>query len=100
LIGAALLTSWNIPGSIVDLVRWHHEPDLYEGEYRWEVDLIHVADHLGRMSGTCGGVDGLNYVPDEQVLGRLNITGQITDRVISKILEDIEELKELVGQEE
>jgi len=72
--GALLLSSWNFPATIVDVVRWHHEPDLYEGDYHTPLDIVHITELAATCCGLGVGIDGVNYAPSSMVLHRLNIS--------------------------
>ncbi|HEY1814466.1 MAG TPA: HDOD domain-containing protein [Kofleriaceae bacterium] len=45
-VGACLLAIWGIPGSIVDLVRCHHDPAAAAEPLRTYAAAVHVADAL------------------------------------------------------
>lgn len=83
--GALLLTAWNVPETIVDVVRWHHEPDRAEFE-QYPVDLVHVASHLSAGFGLGGGVDGLNYRPNAHALARLKVDHVMLERAACNML--------------
>ncbi|MCF7886327.1 MAG: HDOD domain-containing protein, partial [Candidatus Marinimicrobia bacterium] len=58
--GAILLENWNLPEELIQVVRWHHQPNRVEGD-KTVVDLVHIADILIMETGIGGGSDGLNY---------------------------------------
>ncbi|HCK98673.1 MAG TPA: histidine kinase [Candidatus Marinimicrobia bacterium] len=97
-VGAILLERWNLPECIVDVDRWHHQPDLYQGD-RLVLDLVHVADILSMMSGLGIGNDGLNYHPSSEVAARLNLTTKVTESVLCKIMGKLNELISLFNPE-
>jgi len=94
--GAALLERWNLPASIVGVVRWHHQPESFEGE-PLVMDLVHAADHLSLESGVGTGIDGLHYHPSYDVMSRLRLKASVAERVLCKMMEGIGELRELLG---
>lgn len=94
-VGAELLKSWNVPPCIVDVVRWHHEPENFTGEDTSALDLVHVADIIGQLSGVGLGTDGLNYRPCPEVIERLHITSQISEEVTNAMLTELRELEGL-----
>jgi putative nucleotidyltransferase with HDIG domain len=94
-IGAILLEDWNLPKYIVDVVRWHHQPEHFSGN-TLVVDLVHVADNLSMLGGIGTGSDGLNYCPSEEVTEKLNITTHIAESVICKILIGLDQLSDLL----
>lgn len=94
-VGAALLEQWSLPAAIVQVVRWHHEPERYEGD-RLLCDLVHAADHLSLQSGIGVGIDGLNYHPSPQVFARLNIDETVSEKTICRMLSGLDELRGLL----
>lgn len=97
-VGALLLQEWNIPAGMVQVVRWHHEPERFEGDNRLVLDLVHIADELARMIGAGTGLDGLNYTISEDVLKRLKVTTRTAEDVVSKVVTDLEELGALFAE--
>lgn len=96
-VGAELLASWNLPDSITEVVRWHHQPEEYEGPHRETMDLVHVADTLARLASMGTGMDGLNYTPDPAVIERLRVTNALAETVISRIATGVRELGTAFG---
>ena len=92
--GAILLEKWNLPESLVNVDRWHHQPDQFQGD-RLVLDLVHVADVLAMMGGLGVGEDGLNYHTSSEVVARLNLTTKITEGVVCKIMSGLKELSSL-----
>ena len=94
--GALLLQAWNLPEGIVNAVKYHHRPDDFEGD-ALVVDLVHLADSLALTNGLGRGFDGLNYKPSALVLERRKLEGCSTDDVVAKMMEGIEEFRDLTG---
>ena len=94
--GALLLQAWNLPEGIVNAVKYHHRPDDFEGD-ALVVDLVHLADSLALTNGLGRGFDGLNYKPSAQVLERRRLEGCCTDDVVAKMMEGIDEFRDLTG---
>ena len=92
--GALLLDYWNLPAQIVDVVRYHHNPNAFSGE-KLVVDLVHAADFLAMMNGYGMGVDGLNYKPCPEVLERLALDTIDMEKIISQLLQEINKFKAL-----
>ena len=91
-VGAVILEQWNLPASVVDVVRWHHQPEQCPG-VPLSVDLVHIADSLATLSGIGAGVDGLNYRPSRESVTRLKVTTRVNEAVINHILTGLEELR-------
>jgi putative nucleotidyltransferase with HDIG domain len=58
-IGAGLIERWNLPKTLVEMVRYHHKPDDAK-EYKRVVYLVHVADFV--VSGLRMGDSGEHFV--------------------------------------
>lgn len=84
-VGALLLEAWNVPENIIDVVRWHHDPDHSAGDH-YAVDLVHIATHLSVGFGLGGGIDGLNYRPSENALSRLKADHVMLERAACNML--------------
>ena len=93
-VGAAFLEYWNLPPTIVEVVRWHHQPEDYPNK-TIVIDLTHIADGLVLMSGIGAGLDGLNYRISKEVVSRLQFNNRIAEAVVSEIITELDELREL-----
>ena len=91
-VGASVLEHWNLPARVVEVVRWHHEPETSPAPSP-SLDLVHAADSLATLSGIGAGVDGLNYRPSKEVMGRLHVTTRVSESVINGMLTGLEELR-------
>lgn len=91
-VAAVLLADWGLPPDVVEVVRYHHEPERVVGDTR-TADLVHVADQLILTSGTGAGIDGLNYRPCEAVVQRLGITPEACETVISRTMDALDGLR-------
>lgn len=56
-VGACLLGLWGLPAPILDIVRYHHRPDLAPEPLRMVTSAVHVADALAAPSETCVAID-------------------------------------------
>lgn len=90
-VGSVLLTDWGLPPDVVEVVRYHHSPEAVAGDVR-TADLVHAADQLILSSGVGAGVDGLNYKPSESVVQRLHLTAVVSETVIVRTLDALEDL--------
>lgn len=94
--GAALLQHWSLPDDVVEVARWHHNPDKCTGDST-VVDLVHVADALAMESGVGVGTDGLNYRASEDAWRRLGLTALGAEQVVCRTLVALQELEDLFG---
>ena len=90
-VGGRLLELWSFPESLVQAVRWHHEPDSAE-EPGAIIDLIHVADVLCLMIGLGVGTEGLQYKPSPAATKRLGLKPRQLELVASQTLQWANEL--------
>ncbi|MBI5115883.1 HDOD domain-containing protein [Candidatus Poribacteria bacterium] len=93
-VGAVLLETWNLPGSVAAASRWHHQPEWFSGEMLI-IDLVHVADTMCLMGGIGTGIDGAYYHTSAEVTQRLHLDAIATDRIISRILSKLDEARDL-----
>lgn len=96
--GAALLESWSLPQSVVDVVRWHHQPEGFQGETLL-CDLVHAADQMSMVTGIGAGADGLNYRPSSEVIERLGLTTSAAESIMCRIVTSLNEVREVFSVE-
>lgn len=90
-VGAIILKNWDFPESIVEAVRWHHEPDS-SNKNSIVTDMVHVADLLSLIIGIGVGSDGLHYESSKKTIDRLGLSNAHLESVASKTLHDFNEL--------
>jgi putative nucleotidyltransferase with HDIG domain len=90
--GAALLEAWNLPQRVVDVVRWHHQPECFEGDTLL-CDLVHAADQVSMVIGVGAGADGLNYRPSSEAMDRLGFTAPAAEAVMCRIVSALDEVR-------
>lgn len=95
-LGAFLADKWNLPADVVEIVRWHHEPEKFEGRNP-AGELVHLADALCILGGIGIGTDGLRYRPSQEVCKRLGLTEETTEQALSMILTGLEDLESAFG---
>jgi len=91
-VGGILLDRWNLPIEIVQVCRWHHEPE-HVSEDTCAVDIVHIADNLALMYGIGTGSDGLKYRPSREVVSRLNVNVHVMEEAACRVLEAVQELR-------
>jgi putative nucleotidyltransferase with HDIG domain len=91
-VGAALLDAWKVPEEVIEVVRWHHEPDRFHGD-RLVVDLVHVAAFLSAGCGIGAGLDGLNYQPNASTIERLGLNHDLLERATCEMLVSLGEIE-------
>jgi putative nucleotidyltransferase with HDIG domain len=100
-VGAVLLKNWGIPENIVNIVRFHHQPEKSETHCQ-ALDLVHTADLLASEGGFGIGDDGLNYLPDASSVSRLKVDVNTLERVLCKVHGELASLRDLfkIGRKE
>ncbi len=93
-VGARLVEHWNLPSYLVDVVRWHHEPEGIPGD-SLVGNLVHVADVSCLMAGVGAGLDALNYRPSVVATEQLGLQMNILDQIIYDILNELMEVRTL-----
>ncbi len=93
--GALLLEQWKFPASIVDAIRWHHEPAGAD-DMRGGADLVHLADMLGYCEGIGIGAEGLHYSVSSDVVDAMHIRPENLERVAGRTLEQMRELQNVL----
>jgi putative nucleotidyltransferase with HDIG domain len=95
-IGASILNQWSLPSGIVNVVRWHHDPDCADHDDLM-LDIVHVANVLCLMIGIGVGRDGLQHQPSAAVIDRLGLAPEHLEKVASQTLQWVEELSAVIG---
>jgi putative nucleotidyltransferase with HDIG domain len=93
-VGAFLAEHWGLPGSIVDAVRLHHQPEL-SLEHPLIVNLVHVADVVCLMAGVGASIDALGYRPSSLALQRLRLQLGVLDRIVYEVLNELLKVRTL-----
>jgi len=91
--GAILLEQWSLPSCMINVVRWHQEPDRAPVQ-DLVIDLVHAADALMLSGGVGAGNDGLNYRLSRSVVSRLGVTIHVAEAVVCMTMSAVEELKD------
>ena len=92
-IGSEMAMKWNFPSTLVDVIKYHHQPEIAVADGCDDTSLItiiHVADALAMLLGAGMGSDGLMYSLELKSLENLNIPQQIDS--IEKLISDVVEL--------
>jgi putative nucleotidyltransferase with HDIG domain len=87
-VGARLLEHWNLPGSLVEVVRWHHQPENITKDPEI-VYLVHAADVICLMAGVGTAVDALSYCPSHHVMAQLGLRMNALDEIVYEVLNEL-----------
>ncbi len=80
-VGYHLAETWNLPASLSEVIRYHHNPNACTSGNPW-VDCVHLGDYMTMTMGFGLGGDGLHYTFQEESLDRLNINAQGLDSIM------------------
>lgn len=74
-IGAALMKTWNLPESLMEIIAFHHDP-LGASNFAYEASIIHLADILAKsmQAGSSGDLSIPPLEPDAWTKVRLKET--------------------------
>lgn len=91
-VGGTLARDWNLPESLVNIIQYHHTPELAPGE-KDTVTIVNLADLLMSRFKVGYQLDRPNAEQLEQRLGQLGLTKKdfpvIIDRIPRTIFESI-----------
>jgi HD-like signal output (HDOD) protein len=94
-VGALLLEHWNLPEYLVEVVRWHHQPEKYQGRDSHAANVVHVANVLCLMAGVGAGLDALSYKPSNHSMEQLGLEVMLLDDIVYDILSELMETRKL-----
>ena len=87
-VGAELLHRWSVPDEIVQVVRWHLDPEQCPGD-KMAVDFVHVASTIAKLAGHGLGIDGLCYDVSRACEKRLGITSTVIEKVLCELPDEL-----------
>jgi len=94
-LGASVLEKWDIPSPLVNVARYHHQPDKAT-EDQMLVDIVHVADVISSSAGLGIGSDSLQYELCPSAIERLGLIDEQMDKVLCTTVEKTQEFEELM----
>lgn len=92
-VGALLLEHWNLPDYLVDIVRWHHQPEDYNGKDPMAANVVHIANVLCLMAGVGAGLDALSYKPSNHAMEQLGLDIMHLDDIVYDVLSELMETR-------
>jgi len=96
-VGQYMAEGWNLPPTLVDAIRYHHEPNLCPG-HSPIVDCVHVADYLTLSLGYGLGGDGLQYQFYEETLTRLGLAPSDLDDISDRLVQTFDGYESMFGE--
>jgi len=93
-VGARLAESWNLPESIINCIKYHHEPETLSTPDAL-VDAVHLADSVCLVMGVGGGDGGLAYRASSGVMARHNVTQSDLDLLGAELIAELRSVQAL-----
>lgn len=93
--GAQLMEKWLFPEAVVELVEYHHHPELAQA-FPMETLMVHFADTLLYSEGVGDGIDGFRYPVDNDAADRLGLRARDVEQLASGLLDQLNELEKLI----
>ncbi|MER3472461.1 MAG: hydrolase [Armatimonadota bacterium] len=97
--GALIAEKWNLPPSLVSVIRYHHQPSQMP-EADMLVCVVHLADILSITLGIGIGGDGLYYTLEEGTMARLGLEQPDIDTLCGQIVDQMAQIADLQAQPE
>lgn len=97
--GALIAEKWNLPPSLVAVIRHHHQPSQ-ASEAGVLVSVVHLADVLSITLGIGIGGDGLYYTLEESAMAMVGLQPSDTDELCSQIVDRMAQAADMQKQPE
>lgn len=94
-LGAMIAEKWNFSPEMVDIIRNHHTPEKGAKD-DLALPIIYLADSVCMMIGVGGGVDGLSYRYQQDVMDRLNFSDIDLQKTIAEFWEQLRDVEALI----
>jgi putative nucleotidyltransferase with HDIG domain len=92
-IGAQILKRWSFPPEVVEVVRWHHDPESVD-EPNLKSDIVYLANLLCHSKKDDAGYEDQIFKPSAGVIERLGIEMDQFMVVAEKVAQWVDELSE------
>jgi putative nucleotidyltransferase with HDIG domain len=94
-LSGMVLECWKFPESLIDSVRYHHDPEKYgkTGPNIEYVAAVHLADSICMKSGVGTGRDAMNYSVSPAMMELLNIKGSDIEEIMMETLVEFRKIE-------
>lgn len=92
-VGAMLMDDWGLTEHLVNVIRWHHEPNKCS-ENCTLVDVVHISNAVTMQAGIGTGIDGLHYKLYPEAVDRLEVPEDILEGLSLEIEGRLEQLSD------
>ncbi|MGQ9881089.1 MAG: HDOD domain-containing protein [Armatimonadota bacterium] len=97
--GALIAEKWNLPPSLVSVIRYHHQPSQMS-EPEALVSVVHLADILSITLGIGIGGDGLYYTLEDGTMAMFAFEQSDIDALCEQIVDQVAQAADLQTQPE
>jgi len=95
-IGARILAHWNLPGEVINAVRWHHDPDSPDA-CDLQMDVVYLANLLCQTSEISCEAGGHAIELSPTVIDRLGIQLDQFETISGKVARWVDELSDALA---
>lgn len=95
-IGESVLTKWNFPDVLKELVLHHHQPDQAPEEHRFIVSIVHIANSICLMAGIGIGNDGLYHELSESAIKLVSLSNAELEALYTELPEMLQQANEIM----
>ena len=92
-VGARILEHWSFPAEVVSAVRWHHDPNAFEGA-NTQIDVIYLANLLCQANDMACGENGNTLELSPAVIDRLGIAMKEFESISDMVADWVNELSD------
>ncbi len=92
-IGARIAEHWAFPPSLVEMIRWHHQPDG-SSDHLDACCLVHLADALAHWLGVGLGRPGLAVRFESSSVRRFGLGPEDLDRILIELVEKTQQTEQ------
>lgn len=83
-IGAEIISEWRLPLEVSEAIRYHHRPTMTDSIM---MDCVVLSNTVARCIGVGLGFEGMGFVVDENLAGRLELTRERFERICAHTVE-------------
>jgi putative nucleotidyltransferase with HDIG domain len=94
-IGARVLQHWSFPRQVVNAVRWHHDPEGFDG-VDVQIDVVYLANLLCQTNGISCSENGNAVELSPAVIERLDIEVKQFESISCQISDWVDELSHVL----
>lgn len=88
--GEMIGEAWRLQESVMETIRYHHNPLENDGEYRELVHTVAVADYFMNVNGVGFSGNRVSTLPDQEVFEELSISPTLIDEIEDEVQAQIE----------